>query len=111
MITSIPVFVGLTLILFGGCAFMTGQALAATWRPWVQAVPYALLLGAGDRFLQFALFQGELLSLPGFVLDGGVLTLVALLSYRFTRARRMAEQYPWLYERNGPFGWRELGKE
>ena len=24
-----------------------------------------------------------------------------------TRARQMARQYPWLYERTGPFSWRE----
>jgi hypothetical protein len=31
--SSLPVFIGVTLILFGGAAIMTGHALAGTWRP------------------------------------------------------------------------------
>jgi hypothetical protein len=26
-------FIGITVVLFGGCAFMMGQAIADTWRP------------------------------------------------------------------------------
>jgi len=33
---------------------------------------------------------------------------VAALSYRATLAKRMVAQYPWLYRRNGPFGWRHV---
>lgn len=109
MITSAAVFIGLTLVLFGGCAFMTGQALAVTWRPWPLALPYAALLGAADRFLGFALFGGELLSLAGWLLDGAILAAIALAAYRLTRARRMETQYPWLYRRTSPFTWTELG--
>ncbi|ARJ65819.1 hypothetical protein WV31_09180 [Magnetospirillum sp. ME-1] len=108
MITSVPVFIGLTLILFGGCAFMTGQALASTWRPVWQVIPYALLLGAADRFLGFALFGGQLLSLTGWLLDSAVLVAIGLLSWRLTQVRRMADQYPWLYVRTGPFSLRKL---
>ena len=108
MITSVPVFIGLTFILFGGCAFMTGQALAATWRPWWQVMPYALLLGAADRFLGYALFGGELLSLGGWLLDSAVLVTIGLLAYRRTQVRRMADQYPWLYVRTGLFTLRQL---
>lgn len=111
MITSIGVFIGLTLALFGGCAIMTGQALATTWRPWFHAIPYALLMGAADRFLQYALFQGELLSLSGWLLDSLILTIMALAAFRMKCARRMTQQYPWIYERTGPFSWRELGKD
>ena len=108
MITSIAVLVGLTLVLFGGCAFMTGQALAATWRPWWLALVYGLMLGAADRFLGFALFRGQLLSLPGWLLDSAILIAITLAAFRLTRARRMANQYPWLYQRTGPFSWRKL---
>ncbi|MBX9635724.1 MAG: hypothetical protein K2X44_12145 [Magnetospirillum sp.] len=107
MIDSIPVFIGLTIIFMGGCAFMTGQALAATWRPMWQTVPYALGIGLADRFLGFALFGGDLLSLPGYGLDALVLVAIALAAYRLTQARRMADQYPWLFERDGLFGWRD----
>ena len=108
MISSWGVLIGLTVALFGGCGFMTGQALASLWRPWWLVLPYGLMLGAADRFLGYALFDGPLLSLPGWMLDSLVLTVGALLSWRLTTARRMTDQYPWLYVRTGPFTWREL---
>jgi len=69
-------------------------------------VGYSLLLGLADRFVIFSLFGGELLLLSGYVIDTAVIMAIALLSYRLTRARTMVAQYPWLYERAGPFGWR-----
>jgi ABC-type Mn2+/Zn2+ transport system permease subunit len=107
MIDSLSVFLGVTVALMGGCAFMTGQALAANWRPLWQALPYSLLLACADRFLVYALFDGNLASVPGYLTDAMVLTAITLAAYRLTRARRMAGQYPWLYERDGWFGWRE----
>jgi hypothetical protein len=108
MITSLGVLIGLTVVLFGGCAFMTGQSLAANWRPWWLSAIYGAMLGVADRFLGFALFEGELLSLGGWLLDSGILTAITLAAFRLTRARRMANQYPWLYQRTGPFSWTEL---
>lgn len=105
MIESLPVFIGVTLVFMGGCAFMAGMALASTWRPMWHVVPYGLGLGLIDRFLRFALFDGELLSLSGYVLDSIVLLAIALAAYRLTKARRMVSQYPWLYRRTGLFGW------
>ncbi len=105
MIDSIPVFIGVTLLLMGGCAFMAGQALASTWRPLWHCIPYALGLGLADRFLGFALFGGQLLSPGGYITDSLVVTAIILAAYRITQARRMVQQYPWLYERNGLFGW------
>ncbi|WP_374447426.1 DUF6867 family protein [Stella sp.] len=104
--TSLPVFVGLTLILFGGAAWMTGQAVASTWRPWWQTVPYSFLLGVGDRFLTFALFGGELLSPLGYLVHSLVLLAIASLAHRAMRVHRMVTQYPWLYERAGLLSWR-----
>jgi len=46
MIHSIPVFIGVTIIFMGGCAFMTGQAVSATWRPLWQVLAYSLMLVA-----------------------------------------------------------------
>ena len=108
MITSLGVLIGLTVILFGGCAFMTGQSLAISWRPWWLTLVYGTMLGAADRFLGFALFQGELLSLTGWLLDSTILIAIALAAFRLTRARRMTNQYPWLYQRTGPFSWTEF---
>lgn len=104
---SLPVFVGITVILFGGAAFLMGQALAETWRPAWQNVLYGALLAIGDRFIIYALFGGELLSVWGYLLHAAVLIAIALTAYRITRAWRMVRQYPWLYERTGLFTWRE----
>ena len=99
-------FLGLTLLLFGGAALATGRALARQWRPAWQALPYAALLGLGDRFLLYALFDGELLSASGYAIGALLLLALTLLSYRVTLARRMVRQYPWLYEPAGPLSWR-----
>lgn len=107
--TSIAVFVGLTLLVMGFAAFMTGQAAANTWKPVYHAVIYTVLLGFADRFLTFALFDGELLSLTGYLIDTAVLLVIALVAYRLTHVRKMVTQYPWQYERRGPFFWREKG--
>lgn len=100
------VFLGLTVCVMGFAAYATGQALANTWKPLWHAVLYAVLLGFGDRFLGFALFEGELLSPSGYLIDTAVLVAIALLGYRLNLARKMVRQYPWLYQRSGPFSWR-----
>ena len=104
--TTWPVFVGVTVVLFGGAAFLMGQALAENWRPYGQALFYCLLLGLGDRFVTYALFQGQLSSWSGYAVDTLVLMAIASLAYRLTQARKMVSQYPWLYDRAGLFGWR-----
>jgi len=108
---SVSVFVGVTLLLFGGASWLMGQALAGTWRPVWQAFIYGALIAAVDRFIIFALFEGELLALGPFLLHTLVLIAIALAAYRLTRARRMVSQYPWLYERAGPFAWRPCRRE
>jgi hypothetical protein len=104
---SLPVFLGLTIVLFGGAAFMTGQGMASKWRPMRTAFLYTALLGLGDRFLIYALFGGQLLSLTGYIIHTAILTVICLAAYRMTQARKMVKQYPWLYERSGLFSWRE----
>jgi hypothetical protein len=96
-----------TGILGGLAAWATGRAIAETWRPYHQLVVYMLLLGAAVRFAHFALFEAELLSLPSYLADMLYLLAIGSVAYRLTRARRMVSQYRWLYERAGPFAWRE----
>ncbi len=103
--TSIQVFVGMTVILAGAAAWMMGQALAQNWRPAWQLVIYALLLACADRFLIFALFEGQLLNLSGYLSNSAVLIAIAWAAFRVTQARKMVTQYPWLYQPAGPFGW------
>lgn len=105
--TSFGVFVGITLIVMGFAAYMTGQALATTWKPLWHVVVYIVLLGFFDRFLTFGLFDGELLSVSGYLVDTLALLAIGVFSYRLNRARKMVSQYPWLYERAGLFGLRE----
>jgi hypothetical protein len=100
-------FLVLTILVFGFAAAMTGRALASNWRsPW-QVFAYAVLLAAADRFLLYALFGGVLLSAGGFILAALILFAIAIAAYRLIQVRRMVTQYPWLFERAGPFGWRD----
>lgn len=104
--TTPGVFFVVTGLVIGFAAYMTGQAVANTWRPAWQLVVYVLLLGVVARFLIFALFDGELLSFTGYVASSALLMVIGVFAYRLTRARKMVHQYPWLYERVGLFGWR-----
>ncbi len=105
--TSVGVFITITLCVMGFAAYMTGQALANTWKPWWHIVVYCVLLGFADRFLTFALFDGELLSVSGYLVDTAVIAAIGLFGYRLNQAGKMVRQYPWLYERVGLLGWRE----
>ena len=106
--TSIWVYLGLTVIITGGAAAMMGQAIAVTWRPFWQVIAYSVLLGLADRFLVYALFEGTLLSLSGFVIHTLTVMAIAALAFRVSRARNMVNQYPWLYVRSGLFGWKDI---
>jgi len=107
--TGVPlsVFIGLTVVLMGGAGWMTGQALARGWTSAWLILPYGVLLGLVDRFLTWGLFQGELLSLSGFVIDSAVILAIGAMAHRFTRTRMMVAQYPWLYDRKGLLTWCE----
>jgi hypothetical protein len=108
---SIAHVVQVTGILGAGAAWLSGRAIAGTWRPQWQVGLSALLIGAAARFIHFALFQGELLSALSFCCDALVFFLVGVIAWRATRAAQMVRQYPWLYARAGPLGWREIGEE
>lgn len=101
------VFIGLTLIVTGFAAVMTGNALGAGWQSYWKAIPYTLMLAAAERFLVHWLFDGALLSLWGFVFHSLILLVIVSTAYRYTRVRKMIGQYPWRYEAAGLFGWRE----
>ena len=107
--SRIPVFIGLTVVIMGAIAFMTGRAVAATWRPVWQAVLYCFLLGLLDRFLTSGLFGGRGLLVSGFIIDTAVLVGIGLIAYRLTYVAKMVTQYPWLYERTGIWSYRARG--
>jgi hypothetical protein len=113
---SIPVFIGLTICLFGGASFLMGQALGETWRPAWQCVTYGLLLTVAERLADNFLFAARIIPLSfsdvgpivGYISHAIVLIGIALIAHRLTRARKMVTQYPWLYARSGLFGWKEI---
>ncbi len=108
---SIAHVVLVTGVLGGTAAWLSGRAIADAWRPpWHVAVT-ALLIGAAARFIHFALFEGEFLSAPSYCCDTLIFLIVGLLAWRATRATQMVRQYPWLYNRAGPLGWRKIGQE
>lgn len=90
------VFLLVTVLLGGGAAWATGNALAQTWRPVWQLVAYTLLLAGAVRFFHHALFAEPLLAPANYVIDWAVLIALALAGYRVTRARQMRRQYGWL---------------
>ncbi len=104
--SSPAVFIGLTVVIGGGAAWMAGRGLALKWRPLWQLVVYMLLLAAAVRFLHYALFGEVLLSLRSYLADAAMLLAAGWLGHRMTRVRQMTRQYYWLYEPAGPLAWR-----
>lgn len=104
--TSLGVYIGVGVFVMGFAAWMTGAAVASTWRPTWQVGAYCLLLGLACRFLIFALFEGELLSLSGYLVDLAVLNTLGLVAFRVNRVKALVKQYPWLYARTSPWSYR-----
>ncbi len=102
---SFGVFLLVTIALGGGAAYMSGRAIAGTWRPWWHVASYMLILAMAVRFLHFALFGGTLLSPHYYAVDLGFCLLFGFLGYRFTRTAQMSTQYRWLYRRAGLLKW------
>ncbi len=109
--SSLAVFVGLTLVLVGGAAALAGRAIAREWKPLFHVLAAAFGLALADRFLVYALFQGELLHLRGFLIAFAVIAAIGALSWRLTRVECMVRQYPWKYRKRGPFSWTEIRPE
>lgn len=95
-----------TFVMGGGTAFISGRAIAQTWRPFWHVPLYMLGLALIVRFWHFALFDEPFLSLKSYVADFIVAFTAAALGYQLMRARQMATQYDWLFRRYGLLGWR-----
>jgi hypothetical protein len=103
---SLGVFVLVTVLMGGLAAWLTGRAIAQTWRPFWHLLIYIALLGAAVRFVHFALFEEPLLSPVLYAGDTLYLILIGALAWRMTRAAQMTTQYYWLFERTSPLTWR-----
>ena len=100
------VFLLVTLAMGGSAAYVSGRAIAQTWRPFWHVPIYMLALAAVVRFFHFALFEEPLLAPNSYLVDFAVTLVAASLGYRVVRARQMVTQYGWLFRRAGPLGWR-----
>lgn len=116
--TSYAAFFIVTILLGGGSAFLTGRALARSWKSYGRLIFFTCLLGLAVRFLHWGLFldatfeswramQGSLFSLQYYLTDTIILLGFAFLGHRLQRVRQMTSQYKWLYERDGLLGWRK----
>jgi hypothetical protein len=104
---GIWVFLLVTCLLGGAGAYLSGRAIAQTWRPYWHIPFYMLGFAVGVRFVHHALFAGPMLSAPSLLVDYLVTVVAASAGYRIVRAGQMGSQYGWLFERAGPFGWRD----
>jgi hypothetical protein len=93
---SFGVFLLVTVLLGGGAAWLTGRAIAQTWRPWWSVLLYMLLLGLAVRFMHYALFSGTLLSPYYYAVDTVVAIVFAACGFHVTRRSQMARQYGFL---------------
>lgn len=91
--TGVGVFLLVTVALGGGAAWMTGRAVAVTWKSTGALVFYVFLLTLAIRFIHFALFDGALLSIVGFLRDLLVTLGIAFLALKVTRGMQMKTQY------------------
>jgi hypothetical protein len=103
---SIGVFLLVSIILGGGAAWLSGRAIALTWRPGWQVFAYSLILGFAVRFIHFSLFGGSLLSTHYYLIDSGVCMVLGFLGFRAARVSQMVGQYPWVNRPEGPLRWR-----
>lgn len=120
---SATAFIIITLILGGGAAWLTGRAIARSWEPMWKAVAYMLPLALAARFLHYALGSGvpmihffvwseqTLVWLYYYLVNAGILAVIAALAYRVTRSWQMEAQYPWLYRRTSPVSWTDVGDQ
>jgi len=99
-------FLLVTVAMGGSAAYVSGKAIAQTWRPYWHIPLYMLVLAGVVRFCHFALFDEPFLSLPSYIVDFLVALPAASLGFRLVRARQMTTQYGWLFRRRGPLGWR-----
>ena len=99
------IFLVMTVIIAGACAFMSGRSLALSWRPLPLLLFYMALFGFAVRFLHWGLFRGALLSPWYYVTDTLVLMAIATLGWQLTRTGQMVTQYHWLYRRTSAVSW------
>lgn len=102
---SFGVFVLVTLVLGGAAGWLTGRAIALTWRRSWQIVLYTLILGLGIRFIHFSVFGGTLLSPHYYSIDTAICMGFSFFGFRTARVAQMITQYGWINESGGLLRW------
>jgi hypothetical protein len=97
-----------TIGMGGAAAYLSGRAIAQTWRPFWHVPLYMLGLAVVVRFCHFALFEEPFLSLPSYLVDFACAFTAAALGFRTVRAQQMRTQYGWLFRSWGLLGWRRV---
>ena len=97
-----------TLAMGGAASYLSGRAIAETWRPFWHVPLYMLALAVVIRFCHFALFDEPFLSLPSYIVDFACAFAAAALGFRTVRAQQMRTQYGWLFRSSGLLGWRRV---
>jgi len=95
------VFLLLTVVIGGAAAMASGRALAKTWSPSWLLFPSMAVLSAAVRFLHFALYQEDLLSIQFYIVTLIITIAASFAGYRSMRATQMATQYSWAFEKSG----------
>jgi hypothetical protein len=90
------VFLLCTVVLGGVTAYVSGKAIAETWRPSWQVIVYGLLLALVVRFMHYALFEEVLMSARNYLVDSAVLLAGGCAGYVNARRRQIGAIYPWL---------------
>ena len=103
---SFGVFALVTVVLGGGAGWLSGRAVALTWRPPWQLFAYSLMLGFAVRFFHFSLFGGTIVSLHYYLVDSAVCMAFGFLGFRAARASQMVTQYGWINRPAGLMRWR-----
>jgi hypothetical protein len=97
-----------TIGMGGAAAYLSGRAIAQTWRPFWHVPLYMLGLAVVVRFCHFALFEEPFRSLSSYLVDFACAFAAAALGFRTVRAQQMRTQYGWLFRSWGLLGWRRV---
>ena len=95
LVANMWTFLALTLVIGGAGAFVTGRAMALTWRSQWLGLAYMVPLAGAVRFLHYALFQ-EPTTVPQAILCLVVLGLAVMGGFAVARHNQMRRQYPWV---------------
>lgn len=88
-------FIIVTLVIGGIAAFVSGRAIAETWRSRWQAALYMVPLAAGVRFVHFAVFGEPLLSIRSYLVDLAILLACSTAGFMAMRRHQIDRQYGW----------------